>query len=126
MKRLLILGALISSLSAHAYLREEELSCTDIDDGSSDFVDAFGDLLFCSVSTTISLPTVVVEGQELNLNTVEADFRLLAEANEDVEAELSTMIAETFGVSLDEVFFVVKKLDEMNKLTVANVAQSLK
>jgi len=82
MKKIFLSLLLISTFSAQAVIIHDPImyTCNDSED------DLVG---FCFViSTTTSLPTLIVEGVEIDLNTPEAKERLEAELRGDIEPVL--------------------------------------
>ena len=123
MKNVLMLGLLIGSFSAQAFVivggEVGRMSCSrEFRTGGQGFA--------CLVSTITSLPTVVIEGQDLDVNSDEASFRLVAEANGNAEPQLIAHIAAEMNVSTEEVAAQVLRLQAMNaEIPVLSVVQSL-
>ena len=128
MKKLLLAVTLLSSFTAFGMVMEDgDLSCNDNPTAyhQSTFADAFTITSNCAISTTISLPTLLIEGQEMDLQTEEASMRLVAEANGDLNPELLAVIANETNVEIDTVADVVLELDHFGQATVINVMSEL-
>lgn len=126
MKNVLMLGLLIGSFSAQAFVivagETGRMSCSREFRSNGPAAQGFA----CLVSTVTSLPTVVIEGQDLDVNSNEASFRLVAEANGNAEPQLIAHIAAEMNVSSEEVAAQVLRLQEMNaEISVLSVVQSL-
>lgn len=111
MKKLLTFTLAVASLSSFAFIYRagdmSKMSC------SREFRDEGGaaQTLACLVTTTTSLPTMIVEGQEMDLNSDEASIRLVTEAHGDAEEQVSSRIAADAGVSVEAVMDTVKSME---------------
>lgn len=122
MKHLLLLTLLASSFAANAMLITNNYGrdsfCAQMDES--------GITATCYViSTTTSLPTMIVEGQEMDLNSDEASMRLMAEANSDVEPVIATKIASDLNVSVQDVLAKTLELSALGDVTVSAVKSEL-
>lgn len=82
----------------------------------------------CAVDTlltTTSLPTIIIDSQELDLNSKEASLRLVAEANGDVEPVMAEKIAQDQGKSTEEILSKVRELSDAENFSTALVIESL-
>lgn len=81
----------------------------------------------CLASTITSLPTVIIEGQELDLDSYEADYRLVAEYNGNTDTtQLIDFIADNLATSQEQVVSYMAKLDANGEnITVEKVIKGL-
>jgi len=105
MKKLIALSLLASTLSAQADLTKPMSStmeaCRKISTNYGYSI-ALSEILMCSVSTTTSLPTILIEGIEIDLNSPEAQERLEAELNGDLEPMILEQMAIQKGMTTEE------------------------
>lgn len=101
-KSLLVMLAMGLSLNANALILNEgdsgTLKICRVSAWSNDVDGA------CAIfSTVVSLPTIIVEGQDLDLNSTDADGRLMAELDGAAQPVLLDVIAKDSGKSMEEV-----------------------
>ncbi len=125
MKQLFTLAALVLSVNAFAFIINEgntaRMSCNREFRAAGSGVQG----LACLASTMTSLPTMIIEGQEMDLNTQESSLRLLAEAQGNLEPALLSLIAEDLKLSVEDVQERVLALNDAGvRITVRNVLLS--
>lgn len=81
--------------SAHAVIMHGQYSSYDMGCNMNVFCD--------TMATTFSFPTVLVEGESMDMSSPQASERLMAEANGDVEPVLSSVIADRVKSSVEVV-----------------------
>ena len=105
MKKLIALCLLASTLSAQAYIIKPMSStieaCASINSDYGYSI-ALISILQCSVFTTTSLPTILIEGVEIDLNSPEAQERLEAELNGDLEPMILEQMAIQKGMTTED------------------------
>jgi|GEM_PF-1046806 len=121
MKMLLTLAILTTSFSSFALIAQggdtNKMMC------SREFRASDIKPLACLVTTTTSLPTVLIDSVELDLNSAEASERLLAEAHNDASSELTDIIAHELNAHSETIKEAVLKLQQNNIApTIQNIA----
>jgi len=111
------MAALLLAQSAHALiLNDKSTSCHRYGNG--------GD---CAVEITVSLPTLLIEGQEMDLNSQEANARLELEANGLAEKQLISLIAKGANTTAKVVVAEILQLQNAGQeVSVEAVLSSLK
>jgi len=92
MKKLLLLSLLVSAFSAQASIMVQNQNYGFCGSSPSDMR-----ALCYTVSTTTSLPTLIVEDVEIDLNSPEAQERLEAEMRGDIEPVLLNQLHHIQG-----------------------------
>jgi len=94
MKKILILSILTMTLNANAM----------ISDGVEKTLKNLGDAgEFSFITTTFSLPTILIADSTIDLNSLEAQERLEAEIRGDIEPVLLEQIAIENHLTIDEI-----------------------
>lgn len=122
MKHILLLALLCTSFTASAIIVKAgtgvELFCNGKQAGTID-------PMCYMMSTTTSLPTLIIEGQEMDLNSDEASMRLVAEAHGDAGPVLSHRIASDLNISVEDVLTQTATLSSQGDISVAQIVSSL-
>ena len=95
MKKILSAIVLLGSLNAFSVAIEDDSSNPCIDNYSKD---AFG----CALSTTFSLPVLIIADQEVQLTQAQANMMVLSEI-ESGETAVTKAIADANGTTVEEV-----------------------
>lgn len=85
--------------------------------------DSIEDSMLCTMLTMSSLPTMIIDGQAVDLNTQEADARLIVEAYGNADRVLIAKLASELQVPQEKIVSVV--ISQGEAATVKSVIEAL-
>jgi|GEM_PF-5424538 len=118
MKKEIAIGLSLMSLSTHALVASNE----SLNQQKQSCMDAFPGCFFTS---TISLPTIIVSDQLIDLNAEEVFLRVHAEAIGDLDPVMTQILSETYQIDPKLIMSEVRFLETIHQRSIPQVINNL-